>query len=90
MFSADKNTKPLTVNEARKLYFDTARFWLNRVKQVDTQTVEDVLALLDWPEDRKKIIWAAEFGTSQVFTSAVMNAGAKLTEFSLAVGRHAA
>jgi hypothetical protein len=80
----------LTISDARKLYFETARFWLRKVKQVDTQTIEDVLALLDWPEDRKHIVWAAEFGTSQVFTSAVMNAGAKLTELSLAVGRHAA
>lgn len=65
---------------ARELYFDSARFWLHNVKQLDHQTIEDVLALMDWPEGRKNITWAARFGRSQVFTTAIMNAGIILAD----------
>ena len=70
----------MNVKLARKLYFDSARFWLHNVKQLDRQTIEDVLALLDWPEQRQHIEWSAKFGRGQVFTSAIMNSGIMLTD----------
>jgi len=48
-------TKRIAFESARKLYRDTARFWLENVVQTDSQTVEDVPALLDWPSHREGI-----------------------------------
>ena len=70
----------MTIKQARELYFDSARFWLHRVRQVDPQTINDVLAILDYPEYRKDIAWSKHFGRGQVFTSAVMSAGVVLVD----------
>ena len=68
----------MNIKAAKKLWLDTARFWAERVAECDRQTVEDIVALVAWPDPLKKLCWAARCGPKQVFTSAVMEAGIQL------------
>jgi hypothetical protein len=54
-----------------------------RCELADAQTVEDVLALMDWPENRKHLRWAANIGPSQVHTTGQMKANTILAELKL-------
>lgn len=49
----------------------------------DRQTVEDVLALIQWKAELSHLRWAKTFGPKQVFTSAVMRAGVLLAELEM-------
>ena len=77
-----KNNR-ITIKAAHELWQDSARFWLNEVKECDTQTCNDVLALIEWPDQLKQMRWAAEFGRGQVFTSAIMAAGVMLAQLKI-------
>ncbi len=73
----------MKLEDAKSLYLKTARFWLENVKCCDRQTVEDVLALMQWPEEIKTLKWAIPFGRGQVFTAGVVGAGKLLTELNI-------
>jgi hypothetical protein len=73
----------MNYTEARTLYFDSARFWLERVQQADSQTVEDVLAIMDWKQEHKDIRWAAHHGRAQVYASAIIRANVVLAELNM-------
>ena len=73
----------MTVSDDHKLYQDSGRFWLERVKEVDAQTVEDVLALMDWPEHKADIRWAARISPSQVHALGHMKANVILAQLNL-------
>ena len=75
--------KRVTIKAARELWQDSARFWLNEVKECDTQTINDVLALIEWPDQLKQMRWSAGFGRGQVFTSAIMAAGVMLAQLEI-------
>jgi|SRR5690348_8574518 len=75
----------MNIKDAKSLYFDTARFFLERVKLSDHQTVNDVLAILGWPEYKKSLKWAASHGAEQVHCNAIMDAGVVLTELKMAL-----
>jgi hypothetical protein len=79
----------MKIKDATALWLDTARFWLERVAECDRQTVEDVLALLQWPEEIKHLKWAKTFGAKQVFTSATMRAMVLLGELRM-IGKRVA
>jgi hypothetical protein len=64
----------MTHVEAKMLYADTARFWLERVAGVGAQRVADVLAILEYQEAKDELNWAIRFGARQVFTCATMRA----------------
>lgn len=59
-------------SEAKALWVDTARFWVSNVAQ--SARVEDVVALMLWPEHTKTLKWAKSFGRKQIFVSAVSTA----------------
>jgi len=73
----------MTIKNAKALWLDAARFYLERVKLCDRQTVEDVLALLQWPAQIKNLQWAMKSGPGQVFTSAVMNANVTFADLQM-------
>jgi hypothetical protein len=68
----------MKLQDAKKLWDLTAIFYLQHVKGSDENTISDVLALMDWPDERESLKWAAKFGPDQVFASARMSAGVKL------------
>lgn len=73
----------MTIKDARQLYFDSAQYWLHHVKRADTQTIEDVLALMDHKDGRANIVWAKHFGREQLFTSAIMQANITLARLKI-------
>lgn len=79
----------MTIKDAKQLYFDSARFWLARVKQTDAQTIEDVLALMDWSDEQKDIRWSARVGPMQVHASAQIRANVILGQLELRRNHHA-
>ena len=73
----------MRIEDAKALYLKVARIYLEDVKCCDRQTVEDVLALMQWPEEIKTLRWAISHGRGQVFTAGVMGAGKLLTELTI-------
>ena len=62
----------MRTEDLKALWLDTARFYLERVKQCDAQRVEDVLAIMQHREYVKKMKWCAKSGRDQVFVSSTM------------------
>jgi hypothetical protein len=77
----------ITIKAAHELWQDSARFWLNEVKECSTDTINSVLDLMEWPDPLKTMRWAAGFGRGQVFTAAIMEAGKWLVWLEMAEGR---
>lgn len=70
----------MTFKQAYELYFDSARYWLHNVKQIDTQTIEDVLASLECLDVRDVINTTKQYGREEVFTTAILQARCALAD----------